>query len=280
VVLFPEKRYGDFIAAETQVRNMLRMDVKTGRYQTMIGVLLMCLLLPVAHLAHGNTTGTDDALFAAAAAGDVKAVRECTGQGASVNARSATGETPLHVAGSEEVARFLIEHGADVNARDNDFGMTPLFNQSVGVGKLLIEKGADVNARSGKGTTPLMWAVYWDAMAKAKFLIEKGADVNLADEYRKSSLHIAANWNRKELALVLLANGSNVNARDASGWTPLHWAAFEGGPEVADVLISRGADRNARTTRDRMIFPAGSTPVDVAKKARNGQMALYLTGPR
>ena len=153
------------------------------------------------------------------------------------------GETPLHLAHSEEVARFLIEHGADVNARDGEYGMTPLFNQGIAVCRFLVEKGADVNAR---------------------------------DEYMKTPLHVAANWNKKELADFLLSHGADVNARDASGWTPLHWAAFEGGPEVAELLVSHGADTRARATGDRMIFPAGSTPADVAKMAKNGGMAGYL----
>ena len=45
--------------------------------------------------------------------------------GANVNARCIYGLTPLHHAGSLEIAVFLVEHGADVNARDN-YGRTPL----------------------------------------------------------------------------------------------------------------------------------------------------------
>lgn len=248
----------------------------TGRNSAVLIAVLTILLSPWVHTAFGQVSRMDDALFDAAAEGDIEKVTDLVGRGANVNARREIGETPLHVAKSREAAQLLIEKGADVNARDDDFGMTPLFNQSVEVSELLISRGADVNARSKKGTTPLMWAVYWDAIDKARFLIARGADVNRGDEYLKGALHIAANWNKKEFVFLLLAHGADVNARDSSGWTPLHWAAFEGAPETADILVFRGADIGARTTRDRAIFPAGSTPLDVARAAKNMEMVIYL----
>lgn len=251
--------------------------MKIGRHPVMVISVLALLLLPGGFLAWADTNGLDEALFTASAKGDLAGVRDLLEKGADVNARTDMGETSLHLASSEGVASVLIEHGADVNARDTEYGMTPLFNQRIAVARLLVEKGADVNSRSKKGVTPLMWAVYWDAMDKARFLVEKGADVNSRDEHMRTSLHVAANWNKKELADFLLSRGADVNARDASGWTPLHWAAFEGGPEVAEVLMSHGADTRVRTTQDRMILPAGSTPADIAKKAKNGGMAYYLS---
>ncbi len=255
---------------------MNKQVMKMGKhFAAIIGVLAL-LLLPGGLLAWADTNGRDQALLTASTKGDLTGVRNLLEKGADVNARTDMGETALHMAGSEEVARVLIEHGADVNATDAEYGMTPLFNQGVTVARLLIQKGADVNARSRKGVTPLMWAVYWDAMDKARFLVGNGADVNACDEHMKTPLHVAANWNKEELAGLLLSHGADVNARDVSGWTPLHWAAFEGGPETAETLVSHGADTRARTTRDRMIFPAGSTPADVAKRAKNGGMERYL----
>ncbi|HOD75396.1 MAG TPA: ankyrin repeat domain-containing protein [Syntrophorhabdaceae bacterium] len=255
---------------------MKRQVMKIGRHLAVVIGVLALLVLPGGFLAWADTNGLDQALLEASAKGDLAVVRSLLEKGADVNARTDMGETALHLASSEEVVRVLIEHGADVNATDAEYGMTPLFNQRIAVARLLVEKGADVNARSKKGVTPLMWAVYWDAVDKAGFLVEKGADVNARDEHMRTPLHVAANWNKKELADFLLSHRADVNARDASGWTPLHWAAFEGGPEVAEVLLSRGADTTVRSTRDRMIFPAGSTPVDVAKRAKNGGMADYL----
>jgi len=255
---------------------MKRRIMKISRHSAVVIGTLALLLLSGGFLGWADTNGLDDALLKASAQGALVEVKNLLEKGADVNTRTDMGETALHLAGSEGVARVLIAHGADVNTRDTEYGMTPLFNQGIAVARLLVKKGADVNTRSRKGVTPLMWAVYWHSLDKARFLVGKGADVNAHDERMKTPLHVTANWNKKELAEFLLSHGADVNARDASGWTPLHWAAFEGGPEIAEVLVSHGADTAARTARDRMIFPAGSTPADVAKTAKNGGMAGYL----
>ncbi len=61
---------------------------------------------------------------------------------------------------------------------------------------------------------------------------------------------------------------------------PLHrkknWASFEGGPEVVQLLIAQGAGKNAKTTHPWSIFPAGSTPLDIAEKAKFFEMAGFL----
>jgi hypothetical protein len=42
-------------------------------------------------------------------------------QGANVNARGDSGETPLHQAKSRQAAELLISKGADIEAKDTDF---------------------------------------------------------------------------------------------------------------------------------------------------------------
>ena len=42
-----------------------------------------------------------------------------------VHAQGTDGMTPLHLAATPEVARFLVDHGADINARDLDHHGTP-----------------------------------------------------------------------------------------------------------------------------------------------------------
>jgi len=72
--------------------------------------------------------------------------------GARVNARTATGETPLHKACDTRIARFLIDAGADIEAVDNR-GNTPLlvalWNGQPNVAEYLSSQGADP-----KGFTP------------------------------------------------------------------------------------------------------------------------------
>lgn len=243
-------------------------------------MLLMISLVLLAHSSSHSKSGIeknrDKQLLEAVQENDLKQVKDLIAQGAQINARTELGETPLHLAQSKEMAEFLLTSGADIHARDDVFGMTPLFNAPKEIVVVLISKGADVNTRSKKGATPLVWSAYSDDLKRIELLISKGADVNSADEHLKTALHIAANWNKLEMADCLISNGANVSAKDRSGWTPLHWASFEGGQEVVELLIAKGVEKDAKTTQPWSVFPAGSTPLDIAEKAKHFDMAALL----
>jgi ankyrin repeat protein len=227
-------------------------------------------------IRQAGLTEIDKKLIEAVQAGDTEGVKAIINSGVNVNARTEFGETPLHLAQARNIADLLISKGADIHAKDDGFGMTPLFNAPVEISKLLVSKGADVNAKGKNGVTPLAWAVYWDAIEKIEFLISKEADVNAGDEDLKTPLQIASNWNKAEIAKILISNGAKVNAKDRSGWTVLHWASFEGGVEVVQLLIAKGAEKNVKTTNSWGIFPAGSTPLDIAEKVHFYEMAGFL----
>ena len=103
----------------------------------------------------------DTDFMSAVTAGDIDNVRMALDEGASVNTRDASGETPLFHVADPDIARLLLEAGASVHARNNH-GMTPLHDASilgrVKIVRLLIEAGAFVNLRDHRGMTPLMWA--------------------------------------------------------------------------------------------------------------------------
>jgi ankyrin repeat protein len=74
----------------------------------------------------------------------------------SVHQRGGDGQTPLHVAATVEVARFLVEHGADVDSLDIDHESTPLqyaIRDRQDVARYLVERGArtDILAASALG---------------------------------------------------------------------------------------------------------------------------------
>ncbi len=61
-----------------------------------------------------------------------------------VHARGGDGQTPLHVAQTVEVARWLLDHGADVDARDVDHESTPaqyMIRDRQDVVRLLVSRG-------------------------------------------------------------------------------------------------------------------------------------------
>ncbi|NLT23478.1 MAG: ankyrin repeat domain-containing protein [Syntrophorhabdus sp.] len=89
-------------------------------------------------------TQKNEALFRACESGDVEAARFHLEKGVDVRAKGRWGETPLHVACTEDrpdLVLFLIEHGADVNAKDMN-GRTPL-NLTL----MLPERGAVIAVR-------------------------------------------------------------------------------------------------------------------------------------
>jgi len=220
---------------------------------------------------NGNT-----ALHLAAMGGHAELISYLVSRKAGVDARNDFGETPLHRVDGRSAAGALVDAGAMLEARDTEFDMTPLFNADLEVSAFLIEKGAEVDASGPQGMTPLIWACQSGFLEKVELLIENGADVNAGGGKIKTALHAASNWGHVEIMRRLLVRDARIEARDGSGWTPLHWAAFEGGPEAAALLIDRGADKNARTLDGWSMFAAGSTPLDIAERARFGMMVEFL----
>ncbi|HWZ33936.1 MAG TPA: ankyrin repeat domain-containing protein [Bryobacteraceae bacterium] len=69
-----------------------------------------------------------------------------------VHMRGGDGQTPLHVASSVEIARFLLDRGADIDARDVDHESTPaqyLVRSQPEVLRYLIERGCKTDILMG-----------------------------------------------------------------------------------------------------------------------------------
>jgi ankyrin repeat protein len=103
----------------------------------------------------------NQALFAAAAGGQVERVNTLLAGGADVNAKNSAGRTPLMMAassGNVRILKKLLAFGADPNAADGR-GVTALMEAS-GSGfedavRVLIAAGADVALKDAAGNTVL-----------------------------------------------------------------------------------------------------------------------------
>lgn len=100
-----------------QLRQRFRADKDVAEFKRKIGL----------HTVMGTP------LHAAVQHGQEETVRALLGWGADVNARADSGQTPLHLCGSAEIAKTLVEAGADLGATDDEHGTTPLVWATVGI---------------------------------------------------------------------------------------------------------------------------------------------------
>lgn len=178
---------------------------------------------------------------------------------AQVDARSANGNTPLHLA-------VLTLSGAAV----------------VDVVALLLERGANPNDKNIKGNGVLQEALVWwdswpgwgavtqDGITRPRWLImvEKllagGANPNEPGEYGVYPLHAAAESGLTELAELLIEKGGQPNVTDRDGNTPLYLAVRQNRTEMVRLLLGKNADRNPVNREEK-------TPLDEARRLkRNG----------
>ena len=102
-----------------------------------------------------------DPIHDAVQAGDVAELKRLLASGVKVDARKPDCMTPLHWAGTSEIAKVLLKAGAKVNARDQS-GLTPLhwaaFFDRAGVVEFLLKAGANAKAKDKSGYTSFDFA--------------------------------------------------------------------------------------------------------------------------
>lgn len=152
---------------------------------------------------------TDDQLFSAAVAGDVRAAAQAIEQGANVNASGALKRTPLFAAA---------------------------FCDRPDVVKLLLEKGGKPDLADANGMPPLHAAVVVGGVATAKVLLANGANINGKDAAGRTALHVAAATNQMPLVELLLAGKANTTGRDKHGMTAAALAADNGHSTTASAI--------------------------------------------
>ncbi len=156
-------------------------------------------------------------LAEACAAGEVeRAERRLDEAPDAVNATTADGWTPLHLAaffGHSRVAELLLGRGGDAKALSrNANANTPLHAALAGnhtfVAALLMGHGADLNAADAGGWRPLHIAAANNNIDAMKTLIAQGADVIAANKEGQTALTLAQEKNRREAVALLKRHGA------------------------------------------------------------------------
>lgn len=138
--------------------------------------------------------------------------------GADINARTATGSTPLHLAARKESAKKLIS--------------------------VLLAKGADVNAQDENGWVPLHLTATDDRIENATLLLAGGADVNASGiDVERVGVNEDLWW----------ATYGEDGETEITGWSVLHEAAVWDSGAVFELLLVHGADHEAVTSDGRDI---------------------------
>jgi uncharacterized protein len=211
--LFPAIKAGDLDRVRTLVGdNPALVDARNSTGESAILTAVYNGKKDIANLlvARGATL----TLFEACAAGEFDRVERLVASGSDVNAFSADGWTPLHLAaffGYPKIAELLLERAADVVAR----------------------------SRNANGNTPLHAALASNQRMVAGLLIGRGADVNAADAAGWSPLHLASANGNLEVIKTLIAQGAKVDAKNGEGLTPLVLAEQHGHREAAALLHRR-----------------------------------------
>ncbi|KAK2724436.1 hypothetical protein QYM36_001072 [Artemia franciscana] len=228
-------------------------------YAAKRGNLEICQLL-VSKGAAINAVGYDGqtALYFAVSKGEISLTKYLLELNANPNLKLRRSRwTPLHYAamkGDLEISRLLVSNGATIDAFTSD-GRTPLcwsvIERKVSMTKYLLEQGANPNLKFDKSQcTPLHYAARDGELEICYLLLSSGALMDALDASKWTPLHFAARYGNLEICRLLISSGASVNALDDSKWTPLHYAARYSKLEICLLLVSNGAEINCLTSKN------------------------------
>ncbi|XP_014231413.2 ankyrin-1-like [Trichogramma pretiosum] len=181
-----------------------------------------------------------------------------------INARSKSGNTPLHLAAvsrDRNAIDFLLRRDGDPHLA-NEKGLTPLHiicqsDKDDNLAEIFFQITEEVNrpvqidAQDKDGKTSLHWAIHYGIEKLTRFLLRRGVNPNLADSDGSTPLHYICNSHRGNWLRIFFSVTDDmqqtvlIDARDNLGRTPLHWALSRGLDRVAEFLLRRGADPNS-----------------------------------
>jgi cytohesin len=184
--------------------------------------------------------------------------RSLVSNGAEVNMKPGSDDTPLHSAAlyaAKGIVRLFLDNGADVKLassgwpRKPNSGPAPLHNACMRADKdaevveLIIAAGADINSKcyseQADGWTPLYFACLHENTKAVELLIAKGAKINPISDLGNTPMHVVTNT---EIVEILIDNRANFHFKNKEGFSPLHNAVKGGHSDLAKLLIAKRAD--------------------------------------
>jgi ankyrin repeat protein len=173
---------------------------------------------------------------------------------------------------------YIVQQGADLEAK-NATGETPLFVAAKSTGergspqdatiKTLISAGASLTSRDNLGNSILHAAVRWNNRESAQTLINLGIDINARALNGKTPLHDAVRLGISDIETLLINQGADIEIRDTGGNTPFMEAVGAGNVNSAERLVNFGADSNTRNN-------LGDTPLHLAVSSGQNNMVNLL----
>ena len=229
-------------------------------------------------------------LIEASISGNFNLVWELILNGADVNCRDKTGQSPLHHAcylGHFDIVKQLIGSGAIIDIKVPKKNVTPLhaatMNGNINIVVYLVERGAKIDSKDDMGATPIFAACWIGNLPVVKYLVEQGAEINITTNYGSSLLHHATQSGNLALVQFLVDEGLDANSRALNGSTPLQIAVAIGNKELVEYLIRKKANIHIRMKEDfpfircikapilsddditQVTIYEGQSPVDIAR---------------
>ncbi|MCW3818210.1 ankyrin repeat domain-containing protein [Micromonospora sp. DR5-3] len=166
------------------------------------------------------TTPADQALLAAASAGDPAGVRAALAAGADRETRDARRRTPLLLAAA---------------------------NDHVEAARVLVDAGADPNALDDQHDTPWLVTGVTGSVAMLEVLLPAGPDMTIVNRYGGISVIPASERGHVDYVRRVVRTGINVNHVNNLGWTALLECVILGDgtrpyQQIAEILVAAGAD--------------------------------------
>jgi ankyrin repeat protein len=259
--------HGADIEARDNQGNTPLIDAVVSGYPDMVKVLIS----RGANVMDRNIRG-DTPLHLAVTLNQVNAAQQLLAAGASIHARNNAGMTPFRdsLIGDGTMIPILLAGGRASSSDDS--GDSPLHiaisdNVSTLTLETIIGLKARLDAVDAQGKTPMRRAAdlgYWKDVAtlsqagSSPFIVagdgKTPADVAIADGVE---------------AVKAMFSGAAINKRDSSLNTVLHYAAKSGSADVVRTLISLGCDRTAKNIQ-------GQTAADIAKLWKRSDIATML----